>query len=186
MAKKRSGVVRTTISIPVELKRRMDEVAESVNWSALAAEAFQNKLAEIAAQKKEKSMADVVDRLRASKRKCDTVDYQDGYNHGESWARQDAEASELQRLEQLHERLVAKAVYHWDSYFEDQRTSAHGTEESLFFELCPESENDRQAAKDFWSSVTGDALRDVANYGAFLKGFAEGALKVWISVKDEL
>jgi hypothetical protein len=36
---------RTTISIPLDLKRRMDEVDGQVNWSAVAAKAFEAHIA---------------------------------------------------------------------------------------------------------------------------------------------
>ena len=42
---------RTTISVPSELKARMDAVDESVNWSAVACQAFELKLAEITKRK---------------------------------------------------------------------------------------------------------------------------------------
>jgi len=47
MGKKRPNTIRTTISVPRELKGRMDKVKEGVNWSALACQAFQTKLAEL-------------------------------------------------------------------------------------------------------------------------------------------
>jgi hypothetical protein len=47
---------RTTITVPADLKRRMDAVKEEVNWSALAASAFEAKLAEIAKKKEIKKM----------------------------------------------------------------------------------------------------------------------------------
>jgi len=47
MIKKRVGVTRTNISIPADLKRRMDKVSEGVNWSALACRAFEDKVAEM-------------------------------------------------------------------------------------------------------------------------------------------
>src|SRR5437879_3439244 len=54
MAKPRS--FRTTITVPADLKRRMDAVDEEINWSALAASAFEAKLAEIAKKKELKKM----------------------------------------------------------------------------------------------------------------------------------
>lgn len=48
-----AGSVRTTISIPADLRRRMCKVKEDVNWSALACVAFEAKLLEIANQEAE-------------------------------------------------------------------------------------------------------------------------------------
>ena len=56
MGKKKPGYTRTTISVPADLKGRMNKVKEDVNWSALACQAFQGKLAEIAAKKERKTM----------------------------------------------------------------------------------------------------------------------------------
>jgi hypothetical protein len=38
---------RTTITVPAELKARMNAVDEKVNWSAVASQAFEQKLDEI-------------------------------------------------------------------------------------------------------------------------------------------
>jgi hypothetical protein len=47
---------RTTITVPADLKLRMDAVKEEINWSALAASAFEAKLAEIAKKMEKKKM----------------------------------------------------------------------------------------------------------------------------------
>lgn len=47
MDKKEPKTVRVGISLCKVLKRRMENVEEHVNWSALAARAFEDKLAEI-------------------------------------------------------------------------------------------------------------------------------------------
>jgi len=52
-------------SIPDELKKRMDRVKEPVNWSSLAADAFELKLGEIARRQEEKTLEEVIARLRA-------------------------------------------------------------------------------------------------------------------------
>ena len=41
-----SKIARTTISIPTELKRKMERVKEPTNWSAIAARAFAAKVAD--------------------------------------------------------------------------------------------------------------------------------------------
>ena len=186
MGKKGSSTIRTTVSIPRDLKRRMDKVAEDVNWSALACQAFQEKLAEIAARKEEKTMDDVVERLRASKRKMDSEEYQHGYENGRAWANDTAEAAELERLESLEEGLKNQPVYGWEFFFDSQAhpNSAYSTAEDLYFALQPndQEDRDRDAAKDFWESAAGDSeLSD-----SYVRGFAEGALQVWRQVKPQL
>jgi len=46
----RSGVAHTTISIPFDLKRRMDQVAQCVDWSDVACRAFESWLDEAASE----------------------------------------------------------------------------------------------------------------------------------------
>lgn len=46
MAKKPT-TYRQIVSIPANLKERMDKVADQVNWSAVAARAFEEKLKEL-------------------------------------------------------------------------------------------------------------------------------------------
>jgi post-segregation antitoxin (ccd killing protein) len=44
---------RTTISVPRDLKDRMDAVGVAVNWSAVACRAFERRVAEIEKRKAE-------------------------------------------------------------------------------------------------------------------------------------
>ena len=117
---------------------------------------------------------------------CEQADYQCGATLGRVWAEQSAEASELQLLEQLHDELGAEPQYGWDDYFEQQETAVYGTDEEFFFALHPENDKDRRAAKDFWECAVGDSLQQAAFRGSLLKGFAEGALEIWLAVKNEL
>ena len=128
----------------------------------------------------------VLERLRACKQEAEAADYQNGYDLGKDWAEQSAEASELQHLEELQNGLKTEPQYDWDDYFSEQEGSAYGTDENLFFAMVPEADGDRQAANDFWELATGNSLQQAANRGSFLKGFAEGAIDLWLSVKDEL
>lgn len=41
------GIYRLTVSVKTDLNRRMNEFKDEVNWSAVAAAAFEEKLAEI-------------------------------------------------------------------------------------------------------------------------------------------
>ena len=44
---KRLRAVRTMISIPADLRQRMEDLEERVNWSAVAAQAFKVRVDEI-------------------------------------------------------------------------------------------------------------------------------------------
>src|SRR4051794_17293907 len=93
--------VRTTISVPAELKARMEAAAEQVNWSAVACQAFEAKLAEIITRRGPRDMNDAITRLRESKRRADEAAESEGSEDGRRWAMEEAEAVELERLEAL-------------------------------------------------------------------------------------
>ena len=52
-------------------------------------------------------MAAVVERLRVSKEKSSHGNYQDGFEAGQEWAKDVAEAEHLERLELFHELPVS-------------------------------------------------------------------------------
>jgi hypothetical protein len=77
-----SKTMRTSISVPLALKKRMDAAKEQINWSAIACRAFEEKLAEIASRKRRKTLDDVIQRLRGSKQKEEDEQYKIGYEAG--------------------------------------------------------------------------------------------------------
>ncbi|MCK4414316.1 MAG: hypothetical protein KAY32_12290 [Candidatus Eisenbacteria sp.] len=175
---------RTSISLPQDLKERMDGVAEPVNWSALACQAFQDKLAEIAGRKERMEMDDVVERLRASRQKSDSEQSGEGYAAGQVWARKQAEAVELERLDSLDTRLE-RELLGWSGFLDCDSNSAYGPEELLYFEMHPDEDRDRTAATDFWEMTTGMKVSDGLPK-EFIRGFVEGALSIWHQVEDKL
>src|SRR5262245_7183403 len=109
----RGGSHRTTITIPLGLKARMDAVSENVNWAGIAGVAFEAKLAEIAARKLEEAsmsdaenidMAAAAERLRAEKRRSGTLEAKPtgselraaGRRHGRLWAAKEAKLKALE------------------------------------------------------------------------------------------
>ena len=180
---KTSGSQRTTISIPADIKRRMNNVKEDVNWSAIACRAFESKLAEIATRKERKTMQDVIDRLRESKRQSEGADHADGFVTGKDFAMHRAEAHELQALEALQRR-----THDWDGYFtQPEGSGALGLADLLYLEIIPESEqNGRDGSAEFWDFAIGADVDRYRLSPTWLKGFAEGALDVWEDVKSKL
>lgn len=180
------NIIRTTISVAADLKRRMDKVKEPVNWSALACRAFEQKLGEIAAKKEKKTMDDVIQRLRASRQQFDDRDYSKGLEAGKEWAKSDAEAVELQRLAKLRETIDADARDSWQDWFETGGSrSAWGAWERFVFLIRPETDGDRSACGEFWEEVLGDDVH-MAGGAAWLRGFADGALEIWWEVERQL
>jgi hypothetical protein len=110
---KKPRFFRTTISVPADLKRRMDTLKESVNWSALACRAFEDKLAEIATKAEQDGLDAIIQRLRATK--PDLI-YQQGQQDGRRWASEQAECDDLLRLERLHDRK--RAGGEWEKFFD--------------------------------------------------------------------
>ncbi len=170
---------RTTITIPPDLKARMEAVEEPVNWSAIACRAFEQKLAEIIRRKGPKDMAEVIDRLRASRRRHESEQLALGNARGQSWARDQAEVGELILLERLRDECGRRD---WDGLFMSGEGDAYGSSEHFVFAIWPERDGDRGAATEFWEML------GIEHHPQddFVRGFAEGALEVWDEVKDRL
>ncbi len=190
MSKKRKTVDRRMISIPPSLNDRMAKLPD-VNWSAIACAAFERKLGELAAQKEEKDMEDVIARLRASKAESDSKLYRDGFKLGESWARDHASVAELKQLAKLRDSVDDSD---WEGQFHTQEGDAFSAADHLAFTIINEdgelgrgSYCGREDSTQFWERATGlDQYDSNLSDDEFLKGFAEGALDVWDQVKSQI
>src|SRR5262249_28953989 len=114
-------MARMTVYIPDDLKARMDKTREEVNWSQLACAAFERQLCDIASRKARKDMDDVIERLRASKQSSGYGGrFKVGFDVGQEWARETAEASELENLERLRESAAepGKSEKSWTGIFD--------------------------------------------------------------------
>jgi hypothetical protein len=145
----------------------MEKVSEPVNWSAIAARAFEGKLAEISARKEMSSMVDVVQRLRLSKQDHDSQVFREGFNLGSEWAKRDAGAAQLEHLEAI--------------FAEPAPISC--TDQLLVTWLTPEYD---EAPQLFWEDAIGDQNDSRLTNVRFLRGFVDGALAVWREVKQQL
>jgi hypothetical protein len=79
------------------LKVRMDEAGEALNWSALAQRAFREAIVTRAVQRNRTDVFKVVERLRASKERFETGERQDGIKCGRIWAKQHAAYDKLKK-----------------------------------------------------------------------------------------
>ncbi len=174
---------RTTISVPSDLKERMDRVKEPVNWSALACRAFEDKLAEIAARKESKAMIDVVERLRASLRNEQGESFNDGYETGTKWAGNTATAAELMRLESFQKRAKTKSQREWENWFWPQGT--HKPWMALVAEIQDNKNLYPMTAQAFWKTLLSETSQKPDD-GNFLRGFVEGAVELWGKVREQL
>jgi hypothetical protein len=186
MGKHQPNFVRMTISIGRDLKTRMDKVKEPVNWSALAARAFEAKLGEVAAKKEKKVMSDVVDRLRASLRSRESKAFKDAYEVGKEWAETEAEADELQRLEAWKQSIDREPSLDWDEYCQGGPRYTYSPGTIMAHEIAGGGDEvDVEGARDSFNDMMPDQAGKLDD-GAFVRGFVAGALDIWQEVKNIL
>ena len=173
-------MARINVSISDDLKRRMDEVEdEGVNWSALAAQAFETKLAELITTRGARTMREVIARMKALKNKGGRGDRARGREAGISWAKNVAEPTHLERLDEI----VNSAG---EDYFAEDPDQDYSPAERFYYEVIePNHEGRRRAALDWWSR-TFDGIGEDGPLPADVEGFAEGAMEIWEQVRDEL
>jgi hypothetical protein len=179
---------RTTITVPPDLKARMEAVEEPVNWSAIACQAFEQRLADITRRRGAKDMRQVVQRLKASRDRVGSDRYREGSEAGKAWAMSHAEADELARLSDLYETHERDGSG-WDGFFTGG--GAYSPAERLAFVILGEErEGDRSTAAEFWeryADVSPSRRRQEGDlFDDFVRGFVDGALGIWDEVKDEL
>jgi hypothetical protein len=211
-----SGVVRSNISVPRELKARMDRV-KGVNWSAVASDAFETKLLELASKREVKGLDDTIARLKAAAQLEANQDYQEGHRMGEKWAMEKATPRQLRRLQALAADPKCNLT-EWVNY-----VAADGMTIELMNRLSDQlAENRQEAAKLiqagahpysgpmktgigralYWclfpdrvpdrGEVEGFWLNALATRQQaieihdFARGFVEGALRVWEKVRGKL
>jgi hypothetical protein len=180
-------VYRTTISIPQDLKKRMEAVADQVNWSAVAARAFEAKLAEVHARKvKTMTKEDVVQRLKSLEGQESEEEYAEGKQAGRAWAEREATPKELRRLARyidLFERERSGPCW-WDVELRGWRGGS--ATDCFVFAIRPSRKDDASAPREFWEEVLGDDDAGRIEDADFFHGFGDGAVEVWNEVCGEL
>jgi hypothetical protein len=178
-----SKTYRTTISIPQDLKVRMDAVADRVNWSAVAARAFEAELVRVEMQRRETmSKEDVIRRMKAAGVEESEQEKAEGVAAGRAWAEREATPGELRRLQ----RYCDSIGNDWWQIIGRDDTSAYSPGELIYFGFHPGDDKDRDAAEAFWESAIGEGYEGRMTDGDFLDGFVDGALAVWSEVRDKL
>jgi len=167
-------MVRTTISIPDDLKTLMDEGGETVNWSAVAADAFRRRLREL----KEGNMDAVIERLRASKEKRGLDYFALGEARGIEWAKRRAEYGDLRRLERFD---IVDMIH---SFSDAQKFT---WAEQIAFTILPgPGTHTRAEAAAFWKSTAGVLEPEHLKSVKFLQGFIRGAVAIYEQVNSAL
>jgi hypothetical protein len=181
---------RLTITVPLSVKEQMDQLKEPVNWSAVAAEAFQRKVIEVrSGRAKAMTKAKVIERLRAAG-KADPKGFEAGRAFGRKWAEEKA----LPR----HLRVLAKNPNEaWEGY-ENPETDPELSMRIAWTIL--EGDVGKPLSMDtagqlglyfpdvasFWREAVGLEDVRVADGEDFARGFIAGALEVWEEIKEDL
>jgi hypothetical protein len=205
----RSNYARTTITVPRELKVKMKRARNhQINWSSVACEAFEAKLDELGPFEEITTIEAALERMNQWKKDFTGDDEKtaDGTESGKSWAMNFATPAQLARIEKLKSEIEEEA---WEPFM----MTPEGWKELTFciqprigkggrgrnHRMKGRSQNGRRGgrgrrgpgrgrrghghpAKAVWKTI----LDERPNHPGFFLGFAEGALKVWDQVKDEL
>jgi hypothetical protein len=160
----------------------MDKLGADVNWSALAADAFQAEVSRIKARRaalKGKIMDATVSRLQASKKQYVAGAAARGRIAGTRWAHESASFGELCALAQLD----------LDEFFKDfpgHPRSGFGYHEYLAFNIEGPIDHDRARAAEFWRKAIGTGRDDDLRSQDYLRGFVEGALEVFEAAEKKI
>jgi hypothetical protein len=205
---------RTTITVPMELKKRMKRARALANWSSVACEAFEQKLEELGPIEEISTVEAAIERMKNMKPANDNSDSNSaeaGFEAGQKWAMNEASPQQLSRLE----KFKADVGYSWDDHLKTPDGMRGLTE-------CVKP-HDEGAGEDF-ENRHGPSNRGVRRGGPgrgghgrggrrhrrgpghrwhgrkiwrsilearpedrnFFPAFANGALDVWKQVKDKL
>src|SRR5690349_21581725 len=97
---------KVNLYVSDDLKARMDDAGEAVNWSAVAQRAFREAIATHHIRKGGSGTDQVVERLRASKERYEDRQLAYGKRVGAKWAKTEAEYYEI----------IAVAEFNIDKY----------------------------------------------------------------------
>jgi len=178
---KQKNIARVNISVPGEVRSRMNQVSKRmpVNWSAVAVEAFESKLQEIEANKKEdREMTQTIERLKALASEEGDDDFAVGRQAGHDWVCNTARPSELRRLARLGVDGLDEIVQASDG------NEPFGSAERLALAVLSKDRRNRDDAFGFWGDITDRKVRDLSE--DFLRGFVEAAMQTWGEVEDRL
>lgn len=177
------GVARVTVTVPKGIKARMDKVAENVNWSRIASDAFEAEVLKQESQMEVKTMDDVVARLKAAGEAESNEMRQHGYAVGAAWARAKATPKQLQNLtRELMDGTGQGNVDHMIELYQSHLNK--GAIFHLYVAITKKNhENvDQEDAEHFFEKALGDEPVELMNDHDFACGFVDGATDVWEKV----
>jgi len=157
---------KVNVYVPDDLKTRMDDTGEAVNWSAVAQRAFREAISTHQVRKDRSDMEHVIDRLRASKERYEDRQLAAGKDVGTNWARTEAEYFEL----------VAVAS------FDPNARDGELERDTLQRLIDPDGVMSPHEWAEFWYVHYGRGKPS----GAFIRGFIEGATEVYDAIAEQL
>jgi len=180
-----AGFARTTISVPAPLKARMERV--TVNWSAVASEAFEQYLRRMPLREVTMSEDEAIERLRRLKDQG-PPGADPATAIGRRWAMADAHPQELERLREYFEtRLEPRRLEPRWTRREDsgpQGAMELGREiAAVVTNVSHPSGQDEW--KRFWKERSGMDLSRRPSAGE-VYNFCRGAVQFWREVKDKI
>lgn len=185
-----SPSVRMTISVPAELRHQMDALAAKadVNWSQLACNAYEAAVAKQAGKKDELSLDDLITRVRVSKQQTTDEKYRQGLELGAKWA-ESFGYEDFLRLEDFVTSLTDVVWKDLANTKGSQKISAR---------LLRTLDGGGALSEDAKSNWMADVPRvsevgvprgrsqDLHNNIPFLRGYCDGAMKIWLQIKDKI
>ena len=169
-----------SISVPGSLRKRMKGLKEPVNWSQVATQAFEERLASMKQVKEAISMEEVVQRLRVSRRNDGNPDFKKGLEAGRVWAQQAAKWQELERLAKKYSSAA------WEKTGDGSRQSEASTHFSLLlYDATDLRDLHHNLMRDFWD-VWAIGVPESGVVFDFIHGFWKGAVDVYEEVRDQV
>lgn len=161
------------LNIPDDLREKMREFDERVDWSNVAASAFAEFIAKNKVLRDFNDFGAAVDRLRASKRRHIETAAEYWKSLGRRWAKIDAEYIQLLRLTSSYIRDVQMEGW---PIFEDHLLTAGQ-------QLCEILEPGGNLHPD---EIFGDQWTEIDKDNGAVRQFCEGAAEVFNAIKDRI
>lgn len=138
-------MARVSIYVSDEMKARMSEAGDALNWSDIARPAFEAALAAYS-HRKDKSVQTAIERLRASKAQHVQEQTSDAKQNGRAWAADDAEFAQLKRVADIDADALELLGDAWSSI----RNATDPEGDLTVAELCNELFGDEDNRDDEW------------------------------------
>lgn len=130
-------------------------------------------------------MNQVAERLRNSRNEEASALYRAGFEAGRRWAANNAKFGELKNVEDLLDCVESGQYSGFDPFSDDENdafTAAERVAFSIIHGQKSDDDIDRDESTIFWEAIEGDVAPD----GEWVRGFCEGAIDLFDSVKKRI